>query len=255
LTPVPFDDFVGDAIPAVLKVGIPAGIHMAPQRPTEHDSAPPPPPHPTGGSGDDLIGEQLRKLLNRSDVVRTDTVDWASDWRDHIPSTASGVRTPADTPSHLSPNPAGPEPDGGGEPEDPDFDPLLAWGGQWLPDRPAAPEPDGCPAWVEPMLIELRGIREALDALQPRYFTTAQVARRLGVSAGTVRRMIRAGQLRTVRFGPPTKRQVHRVASSEIERLLHSGRLTDLDVWKVELEEQEANGTSVPGEPSAPSPD
>lgn len=53
----------------------------------------------------------------------------------------------------------------------------------------------------------------------PQYLSPPQFATRLGVSAETVRAMIRAGELGAVRIGVGRRRPRLRVPVSEIERL------------------------------------
>ena len=54
-------------------------------------------------------------------------------------------------------------------------------------------------------------------AIEPRAYTVTEAAQLLGVYPGTVRRLIRAGRLRSVRFG---EHGHHRIPASELDRLL-----------------------------------
>ncbi len=128
------------------------------------------------------------------------------------------------------------------EKDHPDFDPLLALNEDYHPPSRPGPPPrpptPPAPPWVAEALSLLAQIRDAVAALQPAFLTTTQFADRLGVSVGSVRRMIRQRRVRATKLGPAGGRGRQLVPKAELDRLLEGGRASILDVLAAEFEEE-----------------
>lgn len=102
------------------------------------------------------------------------------------------------------------------DPDSPDFDPLLAIGYPHL-DPPSVPGPPRAD-WDGTVRL-LEAAARALLAARPAYVTTAALAARLGVTAGTVRRMVRDGRLVAIKRGPTDQSRLY-IPASEVDRLV-----------------------------------
>ena len=114
---------------------------------------------------------------------------------------------------------AGNDPGPAGE-ADPDFDPLLAFAAAHpLGDAGGAAGGDGRPGWAGEVIALLAQIRDAGRAARPAFYTTAEFARRCGVTAGTVRRWIRTTKVRAVKRWRADQAHLL-IPASELDRLL-----------------------------------
>lgn len=101
------------------------------------------------------------------------------------------------------------------DPDSPDYDPLLSL--NW---PPADPPPHSGPdrkAWDDTLRL-LAAAATALLAARPAYVTTSALAAKLGVTVGTVRRMVREKRVVAVKRGGATQARLY-IPTSEVDRL------------------------------------
>jgi excisionase family DNA binding protein len=107
---------------------------------------------------------------------------------------------------------------GWADPDSPDYDPLLSL--NWPGNDPAATTspPPARAAWEVAAARVLAAVADAVASARPQFVSTPALALRLGVSVGTVRRMIRDGRVRAVKRGTSTQARLY-IPIEEVERL------------------------------------
>lgn len=106
---------------------------------------------------------------------------------------------------------------GWADPDSLDFDPLmsLTWPGN---DPAAATPPPARATWEVAATRVLAAVADSIASARPQFVSTPALAVRLGVSVGTVRRMIRDGRVRAVKRGASSQSRLY-VPIEEVERL------------------------------------
>ncbi len=106
---------------------------------------------------------------------------------------------------------------GWADPDSLDYDPLLSlnWPGG---DTADSTPPPARVAWEVAAARVLAAVADAVATARPQFVPTPALALRLGVSVGTVRRMIRDGRVRAVKRGTSTQARLY-IPIEEVERL------------------------------------
>ena len=101
------------------------------------------------------------------------------------------------------------------DPDHPDFDTLLAL--NWPPSDPPPHAGAERREWDATLQL-LAAAATALLAARPAYVSTAALAAKLGVTVGTVRRMVREGRVVAVKRGVKSQSRLF-IPTSEVDRL------------------------------------
>jgi excisionase family DNA binding protein len=106
---------------------------------------------------------------------------------------------------------------GWADPTSVEYDPLLSlnWPGN---DTSTGTPPPARAAWEMAAARVLAAVADAVATARPQFLSTPALALRLGVSVGTVRRMIRDGRVRAVKRGTSTQARLY-IRIEEVERL------------------------------------
>ena len=106
---------------------------------------------------------------------------------------------------------------GWADPDSLDYDPLLSlnWPGS---DTADSTPPPVRVAWEVAAARVLAAVADAVATARPQFVPTPALALRLGVSVGTVRRMIRDGRVKAVKRGTSTQARLY-IPIEEVERL------------------------------------
>ena len=106
---------------------------------------------------------------------------------------------------------------GWADPDSLDYDPLLSlnWPGN---DTATSTPPPARAAWEVAAARVLAAVADAVATARPQFVPTPALALRLGVSVGTVRRMVRDGRVRAVKRGTSSQARLY-VPIEEVERL------------------------------------
>ena len=116
----------------------------------------------------------------------------------------------------TDPNDPGPLPiPSWADPDSMDYDPLLSL--NWPPSDPPPHAGADRKAWDDTLRL-LAAAATALLAARPAYVSTAALAAKLGVTVGTVRRMVRDGRVTAVKRGGSTQARLY-IPVSEVDRL------------------------------------
>ena len=116
----------------------------------------------------------------------------------------------------TDPNDPGPLPiPSWADPDSMDYDPLLSL--NWPPSDPPPHSGPDRKAWDDTLRL-LAAAATALLAARPAYVSTAALAARLGVTVGTVRRMVREGRVVAVKRGVKSQARLY-IPTSEVDRL------------------------------------
>ncbi len=108
-------------------------------------------------------------------------------------------------------------PPGWADVDSPEYDPLLSL--NWPGNDPAAnTKPPARAAWEVAAARVLAAVADAVATARPQFVSTPALALRLGVSVGTVRRMIRDGRVKAVKRGTSTQARLY-IPIEEVERL------------------------------------
>ncbi len=101
------------------------------------------------------------------------------------------------------------------DPDSLDYDPLLSL--NWPPSDPPPHAGADRKAWDDTLRL-LAAAATALLAARPAYVPTAALAAKLGVTVGTVRRMVREGRVAAVKRGVKSQARLY-IPVSEVDRL------------------------------------
>jgi hypothetical protein len=101
------------------------------------------------------------------------------------------------------------------DPDNPDYCPLLSL--NWPPSDPPPHSGADRKAWDDTLRL-LAAAATALLAARPAYVSTAALAAKLGVTVGTVRRMVREKKVAAVKRGQTSQARLY-IPISEVDRL------------------------------------
>ncbi len=101
------------------------------------------------------------------------------------------------------------------DPDSLDYDPLLSL--NWPPADPPPHAGAGRREWDATLRL-LAAAATALLAARPAYVSSSAFAAKLGVSVGTVRRMVREGRVAAVKRGVKSQSRLY-IPVSEVDRL------------------------------------
>lgn len=107
---------------------------------------------------------------------------------------------------------------GWADPESIEYDALMSV--LWPGSDPAVP-PTARHAWETAAGRVLAAVADAVATARPQFVSTPALAMRLGVTVGTVRRMIRDGRVKAVKRGTTPQARLY-VPIEEVERLTTS---------------------------------